>query len=52
MISHLGFIVAAYSVTAAVLLGLVVWVVADGRAQKAALAELDRRGVRRSAAPR
>ncbi len=52
MADHLGFIVAAYSVTAAVLLGLVVWVVADGRVQKAALAELDRRGVRRTGGPR
>jgi len=52
MTGHLGFIIVAYSLTAAVLLGLVVWVIADGRAQKAALAELDRRGVRRSAAPR
>jgi heme exporter protein D len=52
MASHFGFIVAAYSVTAAVLLGLVVWVVTDGRAQKAALAELDRRGIRRAGGQR
>jgi heme exporter protein D len=52
MISHLGFIIASYSITAAVLLGLIVWVLADGKAQKTALTELDKRGVRRSAAPR
>ena len=48
MTPHLGFIVAAYSVTAIVLTGLIVWVFVDGRIQKAALAELDRRGVRRA----
>lgn len=52
MVDHLGFIVAAYALTATVLLGLVVWVVADGRVQKAALAELDRRGVRRASGNR
>ncbi|MEJ8574780.1 heme exporter protein CcmD [Microbaculum marinum] len=45
--SHYGFIFAAYAVTAIVLVGLIAWVVADGRTQKAALDELDRRGIRR-----
>jgi heme exporter protein D len=51
---HIGFIVAAYAVTAVVLVGLVLWILADGRAQKKRLAELDARGVRRrsGAAPK
>jgi heme exporter protein D len=44
---HAGFIVAAYAVTALVLAGLIVWVVADQRAQARALADLEARGVRR-----
>jgi len=48
MSGHFGFIFAAYAVTAAVVLGLIVWVVSDGRTQRAALAELDKRGVRRA----
>lgn len=47
MMSHFGFIAAAYGVTSIVLTGLIVWVVVDGRIQKAALADLDRRGIRR-----
>lgn len=48
MSAHLGFIVAAYAVTAVVLAGLIAWVLVDGRIQKAALADLDRRGARRA----
>ncbi|HET9902602.1 MAG TPA: heme exporter protein CcmD [Xanthobacteraceae bacterium] len=48
---HAGFILGAYAVAAAVILGLVVWVVADHRAQRRTLAELDARGVRRRSAP-
>jgi len=48
--SHTGFIIAAYALTAAVLAGLIVWVVADGRIQKAALDDLDKRGIRRRGA--
>jgi heme exporter protein D len=48
--THAGFIVAAYLVTAAVLLGLIAWVVADGRAQKRRLADLEARGIRRRSA--
>jgi heme exporter protein D len=44
---HAGFIIAAYLVTAVVVLGLIVWVIADRRAQARALADLDARGVRR-----
>jgi heme exporter protein D len=44
---HAAFIVAAYLITALVVAGLIVWVIADNRAQARALAELDARGVRR-----
>ena len=50
--SHIGFIAAAYAFTAVVLAGLVVWVIIDGRIQQAALGELERRGIRRSARQR
>jgi heme exporter protein D len=46
-IAHFGFILASYLVTAAVLGALVAWVAVDGRRQRAALDELERRGVRR-----
>ena len=38
---HLGFIVAAYSLTTVVLIGLVAAIVLDGRAQRRALARLE-----------
>ena len=41
---HLGFIVAAYALTAVVLNGLVSAIVLDGRAQRRALARLERTG--------
>jgi heme exporter protein D len=44
---HADFILAAYAITAVVIAGLIIWVVADHRAQTRALAELDARGVRR-----
>jgi heme exporter protein D len=44
---HAVFILAAYAVTAAVVVGLIVWVMLDHRAQTRALADLDARGVRR-----
>ncbi|MEO8668008.1 MAG: heme exporter protein CcmD [Bauldia sp.] len=47
---HTGFIVAAYLVTAVVLIGLFLWIVADGRAQKRRLADLEARGVKRRSA--
>jgi heme exporter protein D len=48
--SHFGFILASYLVTAAVLLGLIVWIAWDGRAQRRRLGELESRGVRRRSA--
>ncbi len=44
---HWGFIVGAYAIFAAVVLGLILWVVSDHRAQRKALADLEARGIRR-----
>jgi heme exporter protein D len=52
-VNHMGFIVAAYAVTIAIVGALIAWVMLDYRAQKRTLAELDKRGVtRRSASAR
>jgi heme exporter protein D len=48
--THAGFIAAAYVVTAAVLVGLYVWIVADGRRQTRRLADLEARGIKRRSA--
>jgi heme exporter protein D len=48
--SHAGFIAAAYIATAVVLVGLLLWIVADGRAQRRRLADLEARGIRRRSA--
>ena len=50
MSAHAGFIVAAYGVTAVVLVALVLWVVIDGRAQRRRLADLEARGITRRSA--
>ena len=50
MSGHAGFIVAAYATTAVVILVLIVWTVADGRAQRRRLADLEARGIRRRSA--
>lgn len=39
---HAGFIVAAYAAALLVVVGLIVWIVADYRAQQRTLAELER----------
>lgn len=44
---HAGFIVAAYAIAIAVVGALVVWVIADSRAQKRTLEDLESRGIRR-----
>ncbi len=52
-VNHMGFIVAAYAVTIAIVGALIAWVMLDYRAQRRTLAELDKRGVtRRSASAR
>jgi heme exporter protein D len=47
---HAGFIIAAYSLTAVVVIGLIAWVLADQRAQRRAIAALEARGARRRSA--
>jgi heme exporter protein D len=44
---HASFIVASYAMAALVVLGLIAWVLADFRAQRRVLADLEARGVRR-----
>jgi heme exporter protein D len=48
--NHGGFIFAAYVVFVAVLVGLVAWIMIDGRALKRRLADLEARGIRRRSA--
>ena len=49
--NHMGFIIAAYAVTAVIVGILIAWVMLDYRAQQRTLAELDKRGVNRRSAP-
>jgi heme exporter protein D len=44
---HAAFIIASYAIVAAVMIGLVTWLVFDGRRQQRALDALEARGVRR-----
>jgi heme exporter protein D len=44
---HAGFIIAAYAIFFVVVVGLIVWVILDGVAQRRQLAALDARGIRR-----
>ena len=46
-VPHLGFIVAAYAVTALVLAGAAVAILFDGRALRRGLARMEARGERR-----
>ncbi len=50
--AHAGFIIAAYVVAGAVLLGLLAFIVLDGRAQRRRIADLEARGIRRRSAAR
>ncbi len=45
--THAGFILAAYAVTAVVLVGIFAWIVLDGRSQRRRIADLEARGIRR-----
>jgi heme exporter protein D len=47
---HAGFIVASYAATILVVAGLILWVVADHRAQLRRLANFEDRGIRRRSA--
>jgi heme exporter protein D len=49
--NHMGFIVASYAATAAVVGVLIAWVTLDYRVQRRSLAELETRGVTRRSAP-
>ncbi|MER0236743.1 heme exporter protein CcmD [Fulvimarina sp. MAC8] len=44
---YAGFILAAYGFSALAIIGLVLWIALDSRAQKRALADLEARGIRR-----
>lgn len=44
---HATFIIASYAAVVVVIAGLTVWLVLDGRKQRAALSELEARGARR-----
>ena len=48
--SHLFYVVASYAAAAAVTVGLVAWVVLDGRARRSELARLEAAGIRRRSA--
>jgi heme exporter protein D len=50
--AHAGFILVAYLLTAAVLVGLLLWIALDGRALRRRLADLEARGVKRRSAGR
>jgi heme exporter protein D len=47
---HAAFIWASYGAVFSVVAGLLLWLWLDGRRQRAALADLERRGVRRRSA--
>jgi len=44
---QLGFVTAAYAITAAVIIGLIVWVLIDRAKQKAILKKLEDAGISR-----
>ncbi len=46
--THADFILVAYAIAIAVVLALVIWVIADSRAQKRTLEDLESRGIRRA----
>jgi heme exporter protein D len=48
---HAAFIIAAYAVTFVAVAALALFIVEDDRKQRRALAELERKGVRRRSAP-
>ena len=49
---HAAFIVAAYAAGVAIVAALIAWIVADHRAQRRLLADLEQQGVRRRSAAR
>lgn len=49
---HAAFIWASYAVVAVTVAGLIVWLLADGRKQRADLEALERQGVKRRSSNR
>ena len=49
---YAGFIIAAYAAALAVVLGLIGWIVADHRAQRRMLHDLEARGISRRSSSR
>ena len=47
---HASFIWASYAAVTLVIGGLIVWLLADGRRQQRALADLEKRGIKRRSA--
>ncbi|HEV7308595.1 heme exporter protein CcmD [Ensifer sp.] len=50
MMSHAAYVVTSYGIATLTVLGLVAWVVLDGRARRRELAELEASGIRRRSA--
>ncbi|AWI59215.1 heme exporter protein CcmD [Sinorhizobium fredii] len=50
MMSHAAYVIASYVVAFAVAVGLVLWVVGDGRARQRELKALEAAGIRRRSA--
>ncbi|OQP86889.1 heme exporter protein CcmD [Rhizobium rhizosphaerae] len=44
---HIGFVLASYGAALAVVFGLILWVVLDGRARRADIRALEAAGIRR-----
>jgi heme exporter protein D len=52
LVSQAGFVAAAYAAGVLVIAVLILWIIADYRAQRRILAELERRGVTRRSGAR
>ncbi|OLP60222.1 heme exporter protein CcmD [Xaviernesmea oryzae] len=44
---HIGFVLASYGAALAIILGLILWVLLDGRARRAEIRALEAAGIRR-----
>lgn len=47
MLSHEFFVISSYAATALVILGMLSWIILDGRARKAELVRLEKQGAKR-----
>ncbi|MGF6159084.1 heme exporter protein D [Ensifer sp. KUDG1] len=50
MMSHAAYVFTSYGIATVTVLGLIAWVVFDGRARRRELAELEASGIRRRSA--